>query len=141
MGKMRRFREDITLFLFGGALYSLIEICFRGFTHWSMTITGGLCFLIMYRHYSANPEESMLAKCLYGTAVITAFEFAVGCMVNLLLCWNVWDYSAQPFNLFGQICLMFSALWFLLSIPAAWLCEAFRRRLDGETREIYGNGT
>ena len=80
----------------------------------------------------------LIAAAAMGAVIVTFYEFFVGVVVNLRLGWDVWDYSAQPFNLFGQICLMFSALWFLLSIPAAWLCEAFRRRLDGETRELYG---
>ncbi|MCD7730722.1 MAG: putative ABC transporter permease [Oscillospiraceae bacterium] len=128
MRAAKRIREDIMLFLFGGILYSLIEICFRGFTHWTMTVTGGLCFMIIYRHYEGNPNESMLSKCLYGMFVITAFEFAVGCAVNLMFRWNVWDYSALPFNLFGQVCLLFSALWFLLSVPIVWLCAVFRKK-------------
>ena len=41
-------RELSTIFFIGGILYALIEIIFRGYTHWSMVITGGLCFLIFY---------------------------------------------------------------------------------------------
>ena len=96
-----------------------------------MTITGGACLLIMYCHFSAHPDEGMLAKCIYGCTVITSLELLVGCVVNLLLGWNVWDYSSQPLNLFGQICVMFSAFWFLLSVPAAAICEAFRLRFAG----------
>lgn len=124
MNKIRRMGENTVIFLFGGILYSLLEILFRGYTHWTMTVTGGLCLLFIYRHCKACPEEGMLGKCFYGMTVITSFELAVGCIVNLLLHMGVWDYSALPFNLFGQICLMFSALWFLLSIPAVWLCKA-----------------
>lgn len=127
----RRLREDIILFMFGGILYSLIEILFRGFTHWTMTITGGLCLIILYRHFTENPYESMAVKCLFGTMVITGFELAVGCIVNLLLHWNVWDYSAHAMNFMGQICLMFSALWFLLTIPVVWLCGFLRRKFAG----------
>ena len=128
MKKAERFSEGLIVFLTGGLIYSMIEICFRGYTHWSMTLTGGACLLLMYRHYAANPNEGMLGKCLYGCIVITSFELLVGCVVNLLLGWDVWDYSSQPLNLFGQICVMFSAFWFLLSVPAAALCEVFRLR-------------
>ncbi len=126
---IRKFEENLVVFLFGGVLYSLIEICFRGYTHWSMTITGGLCLVIMYRHFEAYPLESMLVKCLFGAMVITTLEFAVGCIVNLLLHWNVWDYSARPFNIMGQVCLLFSAMWFLLSIPAVYICRALKKKL------------
>lgn len=123
---MKRSIENITVFLNGALIYSMLEIICRGFTHWSMTLTGGVCLLFLYRHCEAIPEESMLAKCIYGCVLITSLELLVGCIVNLLLGWNVWDYSAQPLNLFGQICVMFSALWFLLSIPACAVCEMFR---------------
>ena len=35
------------LFLIGGALYYVIEILWRGYSHWSMFILGGICFVIM----------------------------------------------------------------------------------------------
>ncbi len=130
MKLLRRMREDLIIFLFGGILYSLLEICFRGFTHWSMTLTGGMCFLIMFRHFEGNPDETMMNKCIFGTIIITAFEFAVGCTVNLLCGWNVWDYSAQPLNIMGQVCIAFSALWFLLTIPIAGLCGVFRKKFS-----------
>ncbi len=47
----------------------------------------------------------------------------MGCVVNLWLRLEVWHYGDMPFNLWGQICPTFSALWFLLSLPALWLCE------------------
>lgn len=120
--------ENLVLFLFGGAAYSLIEVLFRGYTHWSMTITGGLCLLILYRHFAAYPHEPLLMKCLFGAIVITVLEFVAGCIVNLWLDWHVWDYSGMMFNLFGQICLPFSALWFFLTIPIVGLSNFFRKK-------------
>ncbi|MBQ8826829.1 MAG: hypothetical protein IJ007_07035 [Oscillospiraceae bacterium] len=95
-----------------------------------MTVTGGVCLAVLYRHFEANPMESMLTKCFFGMAVITAAEFAAGCIVNLMLGWNVWDYSSQPFNLFGQVCPLFSGLWFLLTVPAVYLCRLFMRKFN-----------
>ena len=42
--------------------------------------------------------------------------------------WNVWDYSSMPLNLYGQICLPFSGLWFLLCIPAFGICSIAAKR-------------
>jgi len=122
--------ENLVMFLFGGAAYSLIEVLFRGYTHWSMTLTGGLCLLLLYRHFSARPHEPLLLKCLFGAIVITALEFAAGCIVNLWLGWQVWDYSGMMFNLFGQICLPFSVLWFFMTIPIVWLSNFFKRKFE-----------
>ncbi|MBD5140549.1 MAG: hypothetical protein HDT25_03915 [Ruminococcus sp.] len=120
--------ENLILFLFGGAIYSMIEVIFRGYTHWSMTLTGGLCLLILYRRFTSRPHEPLLMKCLFGAIVITTLEFIAGCIVNLWLGWDVWDYSGLMFNLFGQICLPFSVIWFFITIPAAALSEFFSRR-------------
>ena len=32
--------------LMGGGLYFLIELIFRGYSHWTMFILGGLCFVV-----------------------------------------------------------------------------------------------
>ncbi len=37
--------EYICVFLSGGIIYSFIEVAWRGYTHWSMTIAGGICFI------------------------------------------------------------------------------------------------
>lgn len=120
--------KKLIVALFGGALYSLAEILFRGYTHWSMTITGGICLLLIYSRYEKKPREPLAKKCVYGALVITAAEFTAGCIVNLWLKWDVWDYSAHPFNIMGQICPLFTAMWFFITIPAVWLCRAFERR-------------
>lgn len=125
---MPKSMENLIIFLFGGVLYSIIEVAARGYTHWSMTLTGGLCLVIMYRRFTARPHEPLLMKCLFGAIVITSLEFAVGCIVNLWLGWGVWDYSGLMFNLFGQICLPLSIVWFFITIPAVMITELFSRR-------------
>ena len=125
---MPKAAEDLIVFMTGGTIYSLIEILFRGYTHWTMTITGGLCLLIMYKVFG-SVKMNLLEKCLFGMFVITSLEFAVGCIVNIMLGWNVWDYSARPLNLRGQICAEFSAAWFLITIPVSVLCVFMKKRL------------
>lgn len=127
---MPRSVENFIIFLFGGILYSLIEVVFRGFTHWSMTVTGGLCLVILYRRFVSRPGEPLMMKCLFGAIVITSLEFIAGCIVNLWLGWNVWDYSGLMFNIYGQVCLPFSVLWFFLTMPVIALTELFGRRFS-----------
>ena len=54
-------------------------------------------------------------------------ELAAGVAVNLVLGWHVWDYSAQPLNLFGQICPRFSFYWLCLSYAACGALRLARR--------------
>lgn len=56
----------------------------------------------------------IVVKCLLGAFIITAVEFLFGCIFNIKYGMNVWDYKNMPLNFLGQICLPFSALWFLL---------------------------
>ena len=111
---------ETVLFLIGGWIYTGMELIWRGRTHWSMFILGGLCFvlvgLINEHHYKWN--QSLILQSIIGAVLITALEFLTGCIVNLWLKWNVWDYSNLPFNLLGQICLYFFLLW----IPMSTLC-------------------
>jgi len=123
---MRKNLEYICVFGLGGCCYALLEILWRGYTHWSMVLTGGLCLLSLYLLDTHLPP-SLLLRCLSGTIIITVAEFMVGCTVNLWWHMNVWDYSDMPYNLFGQICPTFTGLWFLLCIPAYWMCSRLRQ--------------
>lgn len=118
---MRR-REVINmealLFLIGGRLYTWIELAWRGRTHWSMFLLGGICFVAI-----GLLNENILPwtlpvwlQALVGAGVVTVLEFVVGCIVNLGLGWAVWDYSGMPLNILGQVCLPYTLLWVLLSL-------------------------
>ena len=130
---MKKLREILFVFLFGGILYSLIEIAFRGYTHWSMTLTGGTVFFLIYMLNKRMGGTNLLLRCAAGSAIITGIEFAVGCVVNLWLNLNVWDYSDRPLNILGQVCPLFSGVWFLLCIPAAGLSLLISRTLNGKS--------
>ena len=92
-----------------------------------MAICGAVCLLAIYRLNQRLRKYSLLFRALVGAAVITAIEFFTGILVNVLLGLSVWDYSALPLNLLGQICLPYSLLWLLLCIPALLLCSAIER--------------
>ena len=106
--------ELLPVFALGSILYGLTEILWRGWTHWTMLLCGGICFTLMY--LVSGSELSLVKKWLLSTCIITTVEFVAGCIVNLRLHWQVWDYSSLPFNLLGQICPRFFLLW----IPLAW---------------------
>ena len=109
--------------LLGGIAYAIIEILWRGKTHWSMMVTGGFCFALLSNIYKKCSHMVTYQKCLLGSAVITACEFVCGMIVNVKLKLNVWDYSKLRFNIKGQVCLLYSALWALLCIPICSMCK------------------
>ncbi len=112
--------ENTCVFLSGGIIYSLIEIAWRGYTHWSMTAAGGVCLLLIHFTSGRMRGKRLFFKCLASAGIITSVEFAAGVVVNIILGLHVWDYSARPGNILGQICPLFTFLWFLLSFPAVY---------------------
>ena len=130
---MKKGYEYGIVYLTGAAGYTLVELGWRGYSHWTMALTGGACFAAIYLIESKFKGSPLWKRCLAGSLVITLAELAVGFTVNMLLGWNVWDYSGLVFNLFGQICLLYSSLWFLLCLPLTRLCSLLRRvmRNDG----------
>ena len=117
--------ELLPVFALGSILYGLTEILWRGWTHWTMLLCGGICFTLMY--LVSGSGLSLVKKWLLSTCIITTVEFVAGCIVNLRLHWQVWDYSSMPFNLLGQICPQFILMWFALSIPGVALCTLLHR--------------
>lgn len=126
------------LFFFGGIIYYFMEIFFRGYSHVSMLICGGLAFvLIGLLNENPNWELSVLSQMVIGSLIITTLEFVTGLVVNVWLGLNVWDYSMEPYNILGQVCLAYSNLWFLLSLLCIVLDDFVRSFVFGEEKVVY----
>ncbi|MCI8372439.1 MAG: hypothetical protein HFI75_08590 [Lachnospiraceae bacterium] len=126
------------LFVAGGILYVLIELFWRGYSHWSMFFIGGLCFFLIGLLNEVFPWNMPLClQGLAGATVITVAELAFGYLVNIRLGWQIWDYSDMPLNLMGQICVPFSLLWILVSIAAVITDDWIRYRIFNEKLPTY----
>lgn len=126
--------EVFLIFFTGAICYYSIELLWRGYSHGAMAVLGGLCFLCLYAMGRFFPKMPMLLFCIFGGVIITALELATGELVNNLLKLDIWDYSNMPLNFRGQICLLFSFFWCLLSFPAAFLAKAMRTKIFGQDR-------
>jgi uncharacterized membrane protein len=104
--------------MLGGMGYALIEVLYRGYTHVSMFIAGGICFCILI--FISQSQLPFLLKCLAGGLAISAVEFAVGCIVNLWMGLNVWDYTHYGYHILGQVCLRYLVIWTALSGIVMW---------------------
>ena len=125
----KKLLDRLLIFGTGASFYSLIETLWRGWTHWSMSVTGGLVLLTVYT-LCGRSRRPLWQKCCLSAGIITLYEFIVGCIVNLRLGWHVWDYSDRPLNLLGQICPLFCIFWLLLSLPIIGLCNLLRRNME-----------
>ncbi len=135
---MKQLCKLIFLFVVGGILYAVIEILWRGYTHWTMAILGGMCFLVCGGlNEWLSWDTPLWIQALICCMAITAAELVAGLVLNVWLGLNIWDYSGLPYNLAGQVCLGYSCLWYMLSIPAILLDDWLRYCFFAEERPRY----
>ena len=106
---------NLTVFSIGAFGYGLIEVLWRGHTHWSMLTAGGLSFLGLSRIERTMRGMSLIKKALLGCALITGIEYIFGLIFNVILKKNVWNYSRMPMNIGGQVCALYSFFWLIIS--------------------------
>lgn len=111
---MKVFLHYLFVSLIGGFGYCLIEIIYRGRTHYSMFFAGAIVLSTFY-YMAKNTDIPFYLKCIIGMIIITAIELIFGIWFNIILEEGVWDYSNMPLNFLGQICVPFSAIWLVLS--------------------------
>lgn len=135
---MKQYRKEMILGLVGGVIYIGIELLWRGYSHWTMFVLGGVCFVFLGWINEVIPWNMPLWKqAVIGTVIITALEFVTGCIVNLWLGWNVWDYSNTFMNLLDQICLPYIILWIPVAIFGIVLDDYLRYWLFNEEKPHY----
>ncbi len=115
------------LFCTGGVGYVGMELLWRGWSHGSMFLAGGSCFLLLGGLCRVSPRLPLAARALTGAGVITTVELLAGLLANRD--YRVWDYRGMPMNFCGQICLPFSLLWIPVSLGAMALYQAMDSRL------------
>jgi len=120
---MGRIKKNSLIFSAGGLGYGFLEILWRGYTHWSMIIAGGLCFLIFSVIADKFKGRHIVYKSIMCALTVTAVELAFGVVLNLVLKLDVWDYTNVPLNFLGQICLPFTLVWGLLGFIFLPLAE------------------
>ena len=123
---MRR-AKNVLVFFIGAVGYALIEIIWRGFTHPTMIIAGGLCFLAFSYIAERMRGLPLLIKAFSAAIAVTAVELSFGLIFNLGFGMKIWDYSAMPLNLLGQICPTFSLIWCALGLIFIPIAERINR--------------
>ena len=136
--KLKAILKHAVLALCGGCVYFLIEMAWRGHSHWTMTVLGGVCFVLIGDINEFIPwNMPLVLQGAIGSGIVTLLELVSGIILNLWLGLGIWDYSNMPFNFLGQICLPFSLLWVALSVVAVILDDWLRYWLFGEDRPTY----
>lgn len=134
---IKHFLKYLFLFLTGGICYFGIEILARGYSHWTMVVVGGICFVLIGLLNEKTPKIPLLKQMFYSAILITIIEFLSGCILNLWLKLDIWDYSKNAFNLLGQICLSHTIYWFFLSVVGILLDDYLRCKIFKEEKPSY----
>ncbi|MBR7148098.1 MAG: hypothetical protein IKD13_04625 [Firmicutes bacterium] len=121
-----------TAFFTGCIAYPLLEVAYRGYSHWTMSLTGGLCLVMLFLIQWAFPDLTVWRKALLGALTIVTLELMVGSAANLWLGWAIWDYTDLRFHYLGQISLGFALIWYCLCSLffgiAGWICTGAKKR-------------
>ena len=121
--------KELILLIIFGITYCGIEILYRGRTHISMLFVGGLCAVLIGMINEITPKMNIFLQMFIGAVIVTIIEFISGYIINIILGLNVWDYSNLMFNYKGQISLLFTIIWFFLSVPVIYLDDKLRKIL------------
>jgi uncharacterized membrane protein len=116
------------LFYLGGMCYAGLELLWRGFSHGSMFVLGGICFVLVGNLKRLRPGKKLPARVAEAALIITLLELGCGLLVNRS--YRVWDYRNMPLNVFGQICLPFTLLWIPVSFVAMLLYDWTNRGIS-----------
>ena len=138
MEKIYRIEKNVILFAIGGMAYFFLEVLVRGYSHYTMFLCGGACFLCCgLLNENVKIKMSFVSQMVLSSLIITALEFTTGLIVNVWLKMDIWDYSNLPYNFMGQICLFYSFLWFLVSSVAIVMDDYLRYKLFQEEKPHY----
>lgn len=127
---LKKAKCDLAVFSIGAIGYGLIEILWRGRTHWSMLCAGGLSFLGLSKISNSLKNSSLLIKALAGCGFITTVEYIFGIIFNVILKRKVWDYSKMPLNIGGQVCALYSFFWLILSMLFIPMADRLRKQFE-----------
>lgn len=98
----------------------------------------GACFLCCgLLNENMKIKMSFISQMVLSALIITALEFITGLIVNIWLKMDIWDYSQLPYNFMGQICLLYSIFWFLVSSVAIVLDDFLRYKIFNEEKPHY----
>lgn len=135
---------SMLLWTWGGTVYFLLEVAYKTATgsperiSWTMLVLAViLCIPVERCGYQLPWETPLWLQALCCAAMVTVTEFAAGCVLNLWLGLDIWDYSSLPLNLMGQICLPFSLVWLVLCFLFIVVFDWMRYAVIGGDKPAY----
>lgn len=141
---MRKAVLSMLFWTWAGTVYFFLEVAWKTLRgepeaiSWTMLLLAIVLSVPLERCGAELPWELPLLfqAVICGTA-ITAVELLAGLVLNVWLDLGIWDYSNMPWNLWGQICPQFWALWCCLSAFGIVALDWIRYVVEGGERPHY----
>lgn len=119
-----------------GAIYMLIELLYRGYTHYSMGLLAFCVGLLIGALNEVLPKRTpLILQGFLGACIAIAGEYLFGMIFNKN--YEIWSYLDQPFNFQGQVCLKFFSAWYGLSIVVIVLDDYLKYMLFNGEKPSY----
>lgn len=135
---------SVLLWVWTGTLYFFIEVVWKTshgrqeMISWTMLLLAIILAVPLERFGAELPwEMPLMAQSAICGLAITAVEFVAGLIINVWLGMGVWDYSAMPGNIMGQVCPQFLAMWMILAAVGIVMLDWMRYGVEGGERPHY----
>ena len=104
--KMKNFLKYLVLQLICGAAYYAIEMVYKGRSHFSMFIFGGIVFILIgLINEKFTFKIPLWKQCDIEILIIITIKFITGLIFNVWLGLGIWNY--EFLDIMGQISLSF----------------------------------
>lgn len=125
------------LFCVGGMSYVVIELLYRQRSTIEMLFLGSICFVAIGALNNIIPWSMKIWKqaLIGGFLIVTPLEYLFGIIFNQD--YHIWDYRNQSCQIDGQVCLLFTLIWCLISAGCIILDDYLRFFIFGEDKPKY----
>ena len=140
---MKKIVPYLIIFIVSGLIYVLLELLWRGYSHWTMFICAGLCGLVM-----ANINNNLLEfntdfriQVIVSALCCSMFEFLFGIIFNGDF--TIWDYRGMwgTIHWLGdQVNILFFGVWLVISIVSLPFLDWLQWKLGLTEKPYYRIG-
>lgn len=143
-GRAGKWLLSVLLWVWTGTLYFFIEVAWKT-SHgrpeaisWTMLLLAIILAIPLERFGAELPwDMPLLAQSAICGVAITTVEFIAGLIINVWLGMGVWDYSAMPGNIMGQVCPQYLIVWVFLSAFGIVMLDWMRYAVEGGESPHY----
>ena len=143
MNNAKKFIPLFVIFNISGFIYIILELLWRGYSHWTMYLCAGLCGLVMaaINDNWFKMDTDFRFQVLASAVSCTIMEFFFGIVFNGDF--SIWDYRGLwgTIHFLGdQVNILFFGMWMLISIFALPFLDWMQWKLGIGQRPYYRIG-